>query len=378
MEVGLMSSLRCMRPSRLLLNLAIPFSLLFGAHLLNAQSAPREAATAVSNEPAKTPLPPASTIVDDPKAAPSKPIDGRTTGAVQEQGFQVARERTQSSVGNSDQDDIRRLTERLLMLENDMAKNPKGEQSGIKTAIIAAAAGLLAAVLGGLFTLTASHFAAKREAATAIRTAERQLELAKHETNLRNIERLMDYRLKQLELFYAPMFARLEQSKELYKKLTRQLVQDDPSRYRLYDKPNEEGTFCFVVDAGGKEHGFRILDQLPAIRPFPKSFALVGAIVDLGSEISGIVAKHSGLASVELLKVLGAYAAHYAILVTIYKDPSGTPYPPGWHKLGYYPRNLNAMIENEHKELSRFLDEYADACSDLAKQLKHEAHMKTG
>ncbi len=74
-----------------------------------------------------------------------------------------------------------------------------------------------------------------------------------------------------------------------------------------------------------------------------------------------IISDHAGLASKDLIDLLGAYLAHYAILSTIHKREETVAYEPGWHQKGYYPRELNGKIEEGYRELSQFLDEYAKA-----------------
>jgi hypothetical protein len=69
------------------------------------------------------------------------------------------------------------------------------------------------------------------------------------------------------------------------------------------------------------------------------------------------------------MDVLGEYMAHYAILSTIYKLGETQPYDPGWHKMGYYPPQLNDKIEEAYREVSQFLDKYAAASNELLKGL---------
>ena len=141
-------------------------------------------------------------------------------------------------------DDLLGLTDRVLKLEINAAKGSKSVRgSDAVTAIIAGFAGLIAALIGGGMTLLSQRITAKRERERAmnaarlerdlaVETAQReadlaresaqhQLELARKVAIFQQTEKILEFRLKQMELFYAPMFALLEQSKALTIKLYR-------------------------------------------------------------------------------------------------------------------------------------------------------------
>lgn len=278
-------------------------------------------------------------------------------------------------------EDLQGLTDRILKLEIEAVQPPKSNRgsdlvSPLVTAIIAGFAGLIAALIGGGMTLLGQRITAKRERERAIDAARQQMELAreaaKHQLELarkqalfQQTEKILEFRLKQMELFYAPMFALLEQSKALYIKMYNQLGQDEPQRYKLLSQPDSEGSRVHVLAKDGTWKGFRLLDQLPAVRTNPKALALVERILAIGKLMTKIISEHAGLASADLIDLLGEYLAHYAILSTIYKRGETAAYEPGWHKMGYYPRQLNAKIEEGYRELSRFLDDYSKASKEL-------------
>jgi hypothetical protein len=274
-------------------------------------------------------------------------------------------------------ENIQELTDRVLKLEIESAK-PREPAKGneLVIAVIAGFAGLIAALVGGGMTLLAQRMtaqrerekeilAAKQELELAQETAQQQLKIKRYETVFQNTQKILEFRMKQLELFYAPMFSHLEQSKELYKKLHRQLVRDDPKRYKLLNEADKDGYWLHVLDDKGVEHGFRLLDQLPAVRSHPNAYALVKAILEIGKQMTEIISTHSGLASADLVRLLGEYTAHYAILSNIDASGSTTPYPPGWHTMGYYPRELNKKVEAGYLELSQLLDDYSNASKEL-------------
>lgn len=264
-------------------------------------------------------------------------------------------------------EDLQRLTDRVLQLEIDLANiskaTPGSLGSNVTTAIIAGFASLGAAVL----TLIGQSLMGKRE-------ARRALELARQEALLNHTEKILEFRLKQIELFYAPLFALLEQSKALYDKMLHQLAHDEPQRYKLLLEPDPEGYRMQVCAPDGTGKGFRLLDQFPAVRTNPRAFALAERILQIGEQTTKIISDHAGLASSDLIDLLGEYLAHHAVLSTIYKLNETVPYEPGWHKMLYYPRQLNEKIEEDYRELNQSLDEYAKAGKSMLKTLPAVDH----
>jgi len=267
-------------------------------------------------------------------------------------------------------EDLQRLTDRVLQLQIDVAKSSQpSSRSDLTTAIIAGFASLITVMVAGGLTLLGQRFMVRNDERRALLTAQRAVELARQEALFQQTEKILEFRVKQLELFYAPMFALLEQSKALYDKMLNQIVQDEPLKYKPLATPDSEGYRVHVLAKDGTWKGFRLLDQLPAIRTSPHSWALIGHILSIGKLTTRIISKHAGLASEDVINLLGEYLAHYAILSTIYKSGETKPYEPGWHKMGYYPRQLNVKIEEGYRELSQFLDEYGKASKRMLETL---------
>src|ERR1043166_3511211 len=107
---------------------------------------------------------------------------------------------------------------------------------------------IIAAIIAGVAALIGQNVNAKK-----------QRELDQRKALFDQAERLLEFRIKQLESFYAPMFALLEQSRALYDKLQHQLSRDEPSQYRLLDKPDHDG-YRMHVRENGDWKGFRLLD----------------------------------------------------------------------------------------------------------------------
>jgi len=253
-----------------------------------------------------------------------------------------------------DQERIQELTHRVQMLElqtaQRSAKPESDENTAIIAAIIGAAAVFGAALVAALLSILGQLFAAKRAAG-----------LARDEALYRHAEQILELRMKQVQQFYAPIFAFLRQSKDLYDKMLEQLVQDEPARYRKVPKPEGNDFRWEVRDRNGTWQGFRLLDQFPAIKTNPKALALADANLLIGAKICKIISTRAGYASDALVDMLGQYMAHYAILSTIRNGSETEPFEPGWHKVGYFPFGLDTKIGEAYHELNESIDEYGKA-----------------
>ena len=272
---------------------------------------------------------------------------------------------SQASPAANDEERIRELTHRIQKLELEAIQN-SGQQSGstgtaIVTAIIGAVAVLCVAFIGVL----AQYWTAKHQDQSAIAVAERATELARQEAIFRHSDKLLEFNLKQMEQFYAPMFAMLGQSEGLYNKMRYQLVQDEPSRYRWAPDSDPKDGKLQVLDKDGTWKGFRLLDQFPAVRKNGRALALADRVLEIGKVITHTITQHAGLASEDLLDLLGRYLAHYAILSAVRQDDRVEPYPAGSHEMGYYPRELDAKIEGGYREVAHLIAEYGKASKQL-------------
>lgn len=252
---------------------------------------------------------------------------------------------------------IEQLTERIAELEKKAADTTR-------PALIAFIGVIVAAVLAGCFALWGQYS-----------NSQQQRELDRNKALFEQTEKILEFRIKQLEQFYAPMFARLKQSEALYFALQRQLAKDSPNRYTLLEKRDPDGNGMLVKNAAGETYGFRLIDEMPAIRENKKAMVLVDRILTIGKEITAIISEHAGLATEDLVPLLGEYAAHYAILSTIRDDQGTEALPPGKKEKGYYPypRDLNTKVEAGYRELSQFLDDYSDTSKKMLKAVSVES-----
>ena len=148
-----------------------------------------------------------------------------------------------------------------------------------------------------------------------------------------------------------------------------QLAQDEPERYKLLSNPDSEGYRMYVCDQDDTRKGFRLLDQFPAVKTNQKALALAEHILQIGDQITKIISDHGGLASSDLIDLLGEYLAHYAVLSAAYKLEDKVPAEPGGHKILYYPRELNEKIKEGYRELNQFIGEYVKASRGMLKAL---------
>jgi hypothetical protein len=284
---------------------------------------------------------------------------------------------------DAERKEVQDLTARVLKLEIEAVKSkPPEKDSGVFTAIIAGFAGLIAALVGGGMTLLGQRMTADREQQRAIAAAQQQLtlareaaqqelELARKEAVFQQTEKILEFRIKQMENFYAPMFALLKQSTALYNKMCDQLAEDEPARYKRLSQPDAEGYGLHVLAKDGNWKGFRLLDQMPAVKKNSKAFTLVTEIIGIGEKTTKIISEHAGLASAELIGLLGEYLAHFALLSTVYKGAETEPYEPLVQKTGYFSHELSSKIEGEYRELSKFLDEFEAASKRMLADIKN-------
>ena len=251
-----------------------------------------------------------------------------------------------TTVSDADQETIKELTHRIQKLELGIIEKSRTSSGDI--AIIVA----FIALFGQLLIVW-------REDRRAGRAAEKAVELAKQEARFQQTERTVEFRLKQLQQFYAPMRALLRQSEGLYNQMRHRLAQDQSDQYRWAQTPDPKDGKFEVRAKDGTWKGFRLLDQLPAVRGNPYAFALVEGILQTGEKMTRIISEHAGLASEDLNEMLGEYMAHYAALSAIYRLGETEPYEPGWHKTGYYTRDLNGKVEGGYRELTQFINKYA-------------------
>lgn len=241
------------------------------------------------------------------------------------------------------QQQVDELTYRVRMLELQNSQRSDKSEANHSVAIIGALAVIGASIVGIFGQLLAAKHAAK---------------LARKEALYKEAETAIEFRMRQVQQFYAPMFALLRQSKDLYDKTLEQLIEDDPSRYRKIAQAKGNDFRWEVLDKAGQWQGFRLLDQFPAIKKNPKALALADKNLEIGAKICNVISRHAGCASEPIVDMLGQYTAHHVILSTIRDGAEIEPFEPGWHKVGYFPFGLDSKIAEEYHEISKSIDDF--------------------
>jgi len=264
------------------------------------------------------------------------------------------------------------LAHRLRMLELKVAENDaKAAAKGDKwystilvplaTAIIGSIVVLLSALLGRNGQEAAARAAAEANATLARNAAADAKQMAADSALFKHAEQMMEFKLKQIQDFYGPLYAALQQSKGLYDKLLDQLINDEPGTYRKVENPTGDDYRFQVMDNQEQWQSFRLVDQLPAVKNNPRALALVDANLALGAQMCEIISKSAGYASEDLLEQLGQYMAHYAILKAIRDGSEKEAFPPGRHKIGAYPFGFDKNIGEKYHALSKEIGRYGQA-----------------
>ena len=172
---------------------------------------------------------------------------------------------------------------------------------------------------------------------------------------------MMEFKQKQIQEFYGPLYASLRQSRGLYDKLLDQLIYDQPERYQKATNTTSDDYRLQVLDNDGQWKDFRLVDQLPALRSNQRAMALVDAIVGLGRNMCEIISTRAGYAAENSVELLGLYMAHHAILTAIRNGSETEAFEPGRHKVGAFPRGLDQVIGEKYHELSNAIDQFSPA-----------------
>lgn len=251
----------------------------------------------------------------------------------------------------------------------------------------AAISALVGGLLTAIVTFGALYFNSRREdkrllAETTLERqkldaeAERQRERARTEGQLSYAAKFLELRLNQLQLFYAPLNALLQQSKGVYEKVD-QLLLKDPSTYRKVSDLGSKGgrTKLQIYWPETDEWlDFRWLDQLPSLKKDQRVKPLVDEVMRIGKEMTRIISKYGAFAASEELPsdIYGQYLAHFAIITSVHNDPREEPYKPGEQEYGYYPRELNSVVKAGYESTLAALKPYLEATNVLLDDLKRQ------
>jgi hypothetical protein len=233
------------------------------------------------------------------------------------------------------------------------------ENASDHTAIWAAAIAAIVSTVVTLLTIKATK-------SENIFKAKQEKEKARIDSALAFTAKMLDLEYRQLEHFYAPLLARMQQCRGIQEKLTLHLYQQSPdiNYQRIKD---ERGVYRLKVKNEGGWVDFRLLDRLPTLKDNPIALALVDEILSIVAEMVDIIRKHNGLASVDkqMAPAYGQLLAHYAVIKLERErvkavDCPTTPHAPGTHGDAYYPRELDALVTQEYDATRKAIKSYKD------------------
>jgi SAM-dependent methyltransferase len=160
---------------------------------------------------------------------------------------------------------------------------------------------------------------------------------------------IFEFRLKQIEDFYAPALVSVEQSKLVYNKLTWMLAKTDfPLRdFRLLD-----WIFDFTHDEEYSEY-----------RP------LIEKILAIGSNLTNLIQQNAGLIEGGISSTFIEYKAHFDILDAASIQKPSELDREGSQEFGYYPRLLNRELREGYKLVLMHLENYVGTGDQIIARL---------
>lgn len=128
-----------------------------------------------------------------------------------------------------------------------------------------------------------------------------------------------DWQMKQLTELYGPMRALLGQSNAMYRQMNKALAHERSSQFRLEKRVGGDfDDFVFQIHANGEWTQFRTVRDLGAV--YNKGLKVepcFDAVVAVGERMAKLIEEKAGYArpdDTELVRVMGVYLAHYAVL----------------------------------------------------------------
>lgn len=134
----------------------------------------------------------------------------------------------------------------------------------------------------------------------------------------------VEWQLKQLSEFYGPLRALLEQSNAMYRQMNRALISANPGLFRMQSAQGKDfDNTEFQIKKEGGWTRFRTVKHLGDV--YNKEYGIepyFDDVVDVGSRMATLIRDKAGYARPEddeLIKVMGTYLAHYAVLSRLHK-----------------------------------------------------------
>lgn len=156
------------------------------------------------------------------------------------------------------------------------------------------------------------------------------------------------YRVQQVTEFYAPALLLIQQSKIIYDKL-------------IWTMRREQTDFV-------KEE-FKLLDQIAELKADTKFQPIITELINVNDQLTKLISEKAGLIEGEITKPYFDYQGHIAILKAAGEQNLSGDKKDGWHELGYFPREINAEIENGYKTVLAHIKNYSSAGDEIIDEL---------
>lgn len=203
-------------------------------------------------------------------------------------------------------------------------------------AVIAALAGLLGVLVGGILNerlqrkrlvqeTTLANSKADQEKQLAADKARQERELSEKQAQLQIGHAVVEWELKQLSLLYGPVRALLGQSFGLYRQMNKVLEAADGSKFKFVKvQGNPDAQQFQMKTPEGRWERFRTVMHIDHV--YGQGFGVetyFDEIVGIGERIVKIIEQQAGYARPEekdLMAVFAKYLAHFAVLKHVHEE----------------------------------------------------------
>lgn len=155
---------------------------------------------------------------------------------------------------------------------------------------------------------------------------------------------ILEFRIRQIMEFYAPMQLLIEKSRNIYKKFIWVMERTDKN----FDKKN-----------------FRLLDHISTLYKDERLKPFIDTIIETGEEMSKLIIEKGGLIEGGVTQTYIDYQAHLEILIAAKNDIKSKEQEAGWQKFGYYPRLLDREVKEGYKSILLYIRSYIESGDKL-------------
>ena len=155
---------------------------------------------------------------------------------------------------------------------------------------------------------------------------------------------ILEFRIRQIMEFYAPMQLLIEKSRHLYEKFIWAIERTDIN----FDKTK-----------------FRLLDQISTLYKDERLKPFIDPIIETGDKMSELIIDKGGLIEGGVTQTYIDYQAHLEILNAAKSEKNSKEQVAGWQQFGYYPRLLNREVREGYKSVLEYIRSYIESGDKL-------------